>query len=172
MQATANTSCDLPPVAGKHPAIARDYEYKRHGTASILAAIDLHDGHVFAQVQRKHRSAEFIMLLKEIDAYYPEGVGIRVVLDNHSAHTSKETRAYLASRPGRFIYVHTPVHGSWLNLAETLFGKMARTFLKSIRVASWEDLKRRILRGVEEINQCPVVHKWTKFSALEINHKN
>jgi transposase len=51
-------------------------------------------------------------------------------LDNHSAHISKETRAYLASRPNRFHYVHTPKHGSWLNLVETLFGKMAHTFLK------------------------------------------
>ena len=59
-------------------------------------------------------------------------------MDNHSAHISKETKAYLATR---FKYVHTPTHGSWLNIVETLFGKMARTFLKRIRVASWEELR-------------------------------
>src|ERR1019366_1749320 len=91
---------------------------------------------------------------------------IRIVLDNHSAHISKETRAYLATRPNRFKYVLTPTHGSWLNIVETLFGKMARTFLRHIRVQSWEELRHRILKGIEEINADPVVHRWKKFEAL------
>ncbi len=167
VQAIANTAPDLPPVPGVHPAVGRDHEYKRMGTVSILAALDLHDGHVIARVEDRHRSAEFILLLKDLDAYYPEGVTIRVVLDNHSAHISKETRNYLASRPGRFVYVHTPKHGSWLNLAENLFGKMARTFLRHIRVQSKAELKRRILLGIAEMNAEPAVFKWTKFQALE-----
>jgi hypothetical protein len=88
-------------------------------------------------------------------------------MDNHSAHISKETHAYLAIRPNRFRYVLTPTHGSWLNIVETLFGKMARTFLKHIRVKSWEELRDRILRGVAEINAAPVVHRWKKFGALD-----
>ncbi len=147
----------------KYSQFARDHEYKRLGTASILAGIDLQDGHVFAQVKHRHRSREFIGLLKEIDAYYPLDAQIRIILDNHSSHISKETRAYLTTRPGRFIYVHTPTHGSWLNLAETLFGKMARTFLRHIRVSSWGELKKRILLGVQEINEQPVVHRWHNF---------
>ncbi len=71
--------------------------------------------------------------------------------------------AWLATKPNRFVYVHTPKHGSWLNLVETLFGKMARTFLKRIRVASRQELKDRILLGIAEINQEPVVHRWKKF---------
>ena len=70
---------------------------------------------------------------------------------------------YLANRPNRFVYVHTPKHGSWLNLVETLFGKMARTFLKSIRVNSVKELKDRISKGIDEINQEPVVHQWKNF---------
>lgn len=167
VQAIANIAPDLPPQPKQYPQIARDHEYKRLGTASILAGIDLHDGHVFAQVHHRHRSREFIVLLKEIDAHYPLDTQIRIILDNHSAHISKETRAYLATRPGRFIYVHTPTHGSWLNLAETLFGKMARTFLRHIRVSSWEELKKRILLGVQEINQQPVVHRWRRFELLK-----
>ncbi len=58
---------------------------------------------------------------------------------------------YLAGKPGRFLYVHTPKHSSWLNLVETLFGKMARTFLKHIRVNSKQELKERILMGIKEI---------------------
>ncbi len=167
VQAIANVAPDLPPQPKQYPQIARDHEYKRLGTASILAGIDLHDGHVFAQVQHRHRSSEFIGLLKEIDARYPLDAQIRIILDNHSAHISKETRAYLAARPSRFIYVHTPKHGSWLNLAETLFSKMARTFLRHIRVSSWEELKKRILLGVQEINEQPVVHRWRKFESLK-----
>lgn len=70
---------------------------------------------------------------------------------------------YLAGKPGRFLYVHTPKHSSWLNLVETLFGKMARTFLKHIRVNSKQELKERILLGFREINDSPVVHRWKKF---------
>jgi len=90
-------------------------------------------------------------------------VTIRIILDNHSAHISKETRAYLATRPNRFHYVHTPKHGSWLNLVETLFGKMAHTFLRHIRVKSKAELKERILLGIAEINADPVVHRWKKL---------
>ena len=166
LQAIANTAPDLPPVPGKHATTARDHEYKRLGTCSILAALDLHDGHVIGRVERRHRSREFIALLKDLDAYYPADCTIRLVLDNHSAHISKETRAYLATRPNRFKYVLTPTHGSWLNIVETLFGKMARTFLRHIRVQSWEELRDRILKGIEEINADPVVHRWKKFEAL------
>ena len=163
VQAIANTAPDLPPVPGKYPTWSRDHEYKRHGTLSILAAVDLHNGEVIAQVHPRHRSREFILLLKELDEHYPQECTIRVILDNHSAHISKETMAYLASRPNRFIYVRTPKHGSWLNLIETVFGKMARTFLKSIRVQSREELKQRILQGVREMNLAPVVFRWKKF---------
>lgn len=163
VQAIKNIAPDIMPEPGKHSRVMRDYEYKRLGTLSILAALDLHDGHVTAQVHDRHRSCEFISLLKELDAHYSPEVIIRIILDNHSAHISKETMKYLASRPGRFLYVHTPKHGSWLNLVETLFGKMARTFLKHIRVNTRQELKERILLGVKEINDSPVVHQWKKF---------
>ena len=126
----------------------------------------LQDGHVVARVEERHRSREFVALLKDLDAYYPPEVTIRIILDNHSAHISKETRAYLASRPNRFNYVHTPKHGSWLNLVETLFGKMAHTFLRHIRVKSKVELKERILLGIAEINAAPVVHRWKQFDLL------
>ena len=163
VQALGLTAPDLPPVPGKAATVTRDYEYVRHGTVSILAGIDLHSGHIFARTEDRHRSVEFIALLKDIDAYYPPEAIIRVVLDNHSAHISKETMAFLATRPGRFEYIHTPKHGSWLNLIECAFSKMARTFLRHIRVASLDELKTRILKGVDEMNQLPVVFRWNKF---------
>ena len=166
LQAVANTAPDLPPAPGKHAGLGRDHEYKRLGTCSILAALDLHNGHVTARVERRHRSREFVALLKDLDAHYPAESVIRLIMDNHSAHISKETQAFLASRPNRFQYVLTPKHGSWLNIVETLFGKMARTFLRHIRVQSWEELQTRILQGIAEINAAPVVHRWKKFEAL------
>lgn len=167
VQAIKNIAPDLAPKPGQHTSVGRDYEYKRLGTVSILAALDLHEGKIIAQVHDRHRSCEFIELLKELDAYYPHKSTIRIVLDNHSSHVSKETMKYLASRPGRFIYVHTPKHGSWLNLIEAAFSKMARTFLRHIRVSSKEELKERILKGIDEINSAPVIYRWKKFD-LEI----
>ncbi|MCB0509585.1 MAG: IS630 family transposase [Bacteroidetes bacterium] len=162
VQAIKNVAPDLLPNK-QYKQIARDYEYKRLGTLSILGALDLHTGHVFAQVHERHRSCEFISLLKELDEYYPKDITIRIILDNHSAHISKETMGYLESRPNRFKYVHTPTHGSWLNLVEGLFSKMARSFLKHIRVDSLEELKMRIFQGIAEINEEPVIHRWTNF---------
>ncbi len=163
VQALGLTAPDLPPVPGKVSAVGRGYEHIRRGTVSILAGIDLHSGHIFANVEDRHRSVEFIALLKQLDEHYPPEAIIRVVLDNHSAHISKETVAYLSTRPGRFEYVHTPKHGSWLNLIECVFSKMARTFLRHIRVKSKDELKTRILKGIAEINASPVVFRWNKF---------
>ena len=163
VQAIRNISPEILPNPEKNSRIMRDYEYKRLGTVSILAALDLNTGHVIGQVHDRHRSREFVLLLKEVDAYYPQDHLIRIVLDNHSAHISRETMEYLSTRPNRFTYVHTPKHGSWLNLVETMFGKMARTFLKHIRVQSKDELKKRILLGIKEMNDSPVVFQWEKF---------
>lgn len=163
VQALGTTAPDRPPVPGKHASIGRDHEYIRHGTVSILAALDLHTGEVIANVELRHRSVEFIALLRRLDEHYPSEAVIRVVLDNHSAHISRETMAYLASRPGRFEYVHTPKHGSWLNLVESTFSKMARSFLRHIRVTSLDELKRRILKGIDEMNAHPVRSQWKNF---------
>lgn len=163
VQAIGVTAPDLPPVPGRHGSVGRDYEYVRHGTLSILAALDLHTGEIIAEIEPRHRSLEFIGLLKRLDAHYPEPATIRVVLDNHSAHISKETMAYLATRPGRFEYVHTPKHGSWLNLIECAFSKMARSFLRHIRVSSTDELKQRIVKGIAEMNEQPVAFRWKRF---------
>lgn len=163
VQALGVTAPDLPPAPGQYPGIGRDHEYVRHGTLSILAALDLHNGQIIAEVEPRHRSREFIALLKRLDAHYPAEATIRVVLDNHSSHISKETMAYLATRPGRFEYIHTPKHGSWLNLVECAFSKMARGFLRHIRVASRDELKERILKGIAEMNEQPVVFQWKRF---------
>jgi transposase len=160
IQAIENTAPDLPPVPGKHSTVSRDHEYIRHGTLSLLAGIDLVSGEVLGLVRRRHRSAEFIEFLKLADAHYPAGARIRIVLDNHSAHISKETRTFLGTVPNRFEFTFTPKHGSWLNLIESFFGKMAKSLLRGIRVASADELKARIELYLKEVNETPVVFRW------------
>jgi transposase len=162
IQAIATTAPDLPPVPGVHATFARDHEYKRHGTLSLLAGIDLLTGKVHALVRDRHRSREFIEFLKLLDAAYPASTAIKLILDNHSAHISRETRAWLATRPpGRFEFTFTPTHGSWLNLIEGFFSKFARSVLRHIRVASKYELKERIMAGIEDLNRHPVIHTWS-----------
>jgi DDE superfamily endonuclease len=91
LQAIANPAPDLPPLPGKRSSIGRDHEYKLLRTCSILAALGLHNGHVTARVERRHRSREFAALLKDLDAHYPAESVIRLIMDNHSASISKET---------------------------------------------------------------------------------
>jgi transposase len=122
IQAIANTAPDLPPQPGVHATFARDHEYKRHGTVSLLAGINLLTGHVHALVRDRHRSREFIEFLQLIDAAYPPHTAIKLILDNHSAHIPKETKAWLAKQAaGRFEFTFTPKHGSWLNIVEGFF---------------------------------------------------
>ena len=169
IQAIENTAPDLPPVPGKHGTTVRDHEYIRHGTLSLLAGIDLLSGEVLGLVRKRHRSAEFIEFLKLADGHYPAGARIRVVLDNHSAHISKETRAFLGTLPNRFEFTFTPTHGSWLNLIESFFGKMAKTLLRGIRVASADELKTRIELYLKEVNETPVVSRWKyKLDTLSV----
>ena len=167
IQAIATTSDDLMPDE-KHPTINRDYEYKRLGTLSLLAAIDLQTGEAIPLVRDKHSSTEYIEFLKLLDDKYPKGDKIRIVLDNLKVHTSEATRKYLATVPGRFEFVFTPKHGSWLNMVEGFFSKMTRQMLRGIRVKSKEELTNRIYRYFAEINEEPIVFHW-KYNLDDID---
>lgn len=171
IQAIKNIASDLPPVPGKYNSFSRDYEYKRLGTVSLLASIDLLTGHVHGQIFNRHRSKEFIEHLKYLDSIYNKDMKIKMILDNHSAHISKETQRYLNTIPNRFEFIFTPTHGSWLNIIETFFSKMTRTFLRRIRVDSIDELKKRMNKYLNEINEMPVVFKW-KYKMDEITIAN
>lgn len=162
IQATATTCEDKKPVPNteKISVVARDYEYKRLGTLSLLAAIDLLTGEAVPLVSETHKSSDFVAFLKLLDRKYPKGEKVRIILDNHSAHTSRETQEYLNLMPGRFEFVFTPTHGSWLNMVEGFFSKMTRQMLSGIRVSTKEELKERIYKYFEEINAVPVPYKW------------
>lgn len=160
IQAIKNIAPDLPPDSGIFPGWKRDREYKRYGTVSLLAGIDLLTGKVYGKVFDRHRSKEFVEFLKIIDDAYPQNLKIKIILDNHSSHISKETKAYLKTVPNRFEFVFTPTHASWLNIIEMFFSKMARSFLRGIRVKSIDELKSRIEQYLDEINEIPTIFRW------------
>ena len=167
IQATANTSEDLLPDEN-HRTINRDYEYKRLGTVALLAGIDLQTGEAIPLVRDRHSSKEYVEFLSLLDAKYPKGDKIRLILDNLKVHTSDETRKYLAKVPGRFEFVLTPKHGSWLNLVEGFLSNLTRQFLKGIRVKTKEELVERIYKYFDEVNADPVVYHW-KYKLDEID---
>lgn len=170
IQAIATTSDDLRPKAG-NGCVYRDYEYKRLGTLSLIAGIDLLTGIAVPVVSETHKSSDFICLLKKLDEMYPEGDVIRIICDNHSAHKSKEVQNYLATKPeGRYVFVFTPKHASWLNLIECFFSKMTKQMLKGIRVKSKQELADRIYQYFDEINKEPVVFHW-KYKLDEISEE-
>ena len=170
IQATANKYPDHNPTE-ENGYVRRDYEYVRMGTISLLAGIDLLTGEAVPLVSDTHKSSDFVSFLKILDAKYPEGDTIRLILDNHSAHTSKETRLYLTTlSEDRFVFVFTPTHASWLNMIESFFSKMTRQMLKGIRVNSKAELTQRIYQYFDEINADPVVYHWTyKMDEIDLD---
>lgn len=127
-------------------------------------------------VSETHKSSDFITLLEKCDDMYPEGDIIRIIYDNHSAHRSQEGQNYLATKlEGRYVFVFTPKHASWLNLIECFFCKITKQMLKGIRVKSKEELLERIYRYFDEVNAELVVFHWTykldEISEDEVKNK-
>lgn len=175
IQAVTTTGEDRPPVpdTDKSSSYQRDYEYTRLGTLSLLAAIDLLTGEAIPLVSDTHKSSDFITFLKKLDEKYPKGDTIRIILDNHSAHTSKETQGYLNTIPGRFEFVFTPKHGSWLNMIEGFFSKMTKQMLAGIRVETKKELEDRIYKYFDEINREPIPYKWTyKMDKIDLSKED
>jgi transposase len=109
--------------------------------------------------ERQHFAFEKVEFLNLLDDAYPADTAIEVILDNHSAHVSRETTSWLAAQPiGRFTF--TPTHGSWLNIIEGFFSKLARAVLRHIRVNSKNELRQRLMAFINEVNREPVVHTW------------
>ncbi|MGP4092632.1 IS630 family transposase [Streptomyces sp. KR55] len=117
----------------------REFEYRRHGTASIVAALDVHTGQVLVEDITRNDSAAFIRFLRLLDQSIDPALTIHLVLDNGSSHVSKATRAWLAAHQ-RFIVHHTPKHASWLNQVEIFFSILARRLLRRGEFISRQDL--------------------------------
>ena len=163
VQALATSKPNLSPFLDDMPELAEITTMSDMARLSILAGVDLHDGHIIVYVLERHRSHEFVELLKEIDAYYPPDSLIRIILDKHSSHISEEIGRYLATRPGRFVYVRTPNHGSWLNLIEAVLSKNELNFPTLFSGEFKAALIERIMTGNAQFNQRPIVFRWHNF---------
>lgn len=161
IQAIKNIAPDRQPAVGKG-YLSRDYEYRRYGTVSLLAGIDLLNGEVTGLVRDTHTSTDFIDFLESLNSKYEADLTINIILDNHSVHRSKAVLEYLTSKPKeRFKFTFTPKHASWLNLVESFFSKLARQALRNLRVKSKEDLKERIENWIRQTNEARVIYRWT-----------
>ena len=155
----------------RHPGIParpgrdarREWEYRRHGTVSIIAAMNVATGEVISQRIGRNDSAAFIQFLAMLDQHIAPGLRIHLIMDNGSSHTSKATRAWIAGRP-RFSVTHTPKHASWLNIIEQWFSILTRKLLRRGSFESQEDLENQITEFTIGYNKTAHPWKW-KYDA-------
>ncbi|MFJ7280338.1 IS630 family transposase [Kitasatospora sp. NPDC098663] len=121
----------------------REFEYVRHGTVSIIAALDVHTGQILTERIDRNNADTFIGFLRTLDASVATGTDIHLVMDNDSSHVARKTKAWLAARP-RFHVHHTPKHASWLNQVELFFSALTRRLLRRGQFASRDDLATAI----------------------------
>ncbi len=148
------------PVGPGRPA-TMTHDYKRHGTTTLFAALNVLDGSVIGRCMQRHRHQEFIRFLKAVEASVPAGKVIHVVLDNYAAHKHPRVRAWLARNP-RWTFHFTPTSASWMNAVEGFFSALTRRRLKRGEFASIVDLQAAIRRYITDHNKAPKPFVWTK----------
>jgi transposase len=152
----------------KHPQIParpgqdarREFEYVRHGTISIIAAMNVTTGEVITERVSKNDSVAFTAFLAMLHQMIPSCLRIHLILDNGSSHASAATRAWLAAHP-RFAVTYTPRHASWLNMIEQWFGVLTRRLLRRGDFASRDDLEAKITAFTIRHNKNARPHKWS-----------
>jgi transposase len=136
------------------------FEYYRHGTLSLLAALNTQSGTVLGQAVPRHTSAVFVDFLAEVVASQPRGKEIHLILDNLSTHKTKQVAGFLAAHPN--VHLHfTPTYASWLNHIELWFSKMERDLITRGIFRSVSDLRRKIMRYIREHNGHARPIRWT-----------
>jgi len=146
------------PVGRGRPA-RREFEYVRHGTVSLMAAMNVGTGTVHPKIIKRNDSVTFIDFLTEIDQTTPAHLRIHLVMDNGSSHTSKATAAWLAAHP-RFQVTYTPKHASWLNMVEIFFSILTRRLLRRGEFTSREHLANKILKFITHYSRTAKPFRW------------
>lgn len=146
------------PVRSGQPA-RREFEYVRHGTTSLIAAMDVATGRVTATNIERNNSVTFIAFLEELDKSIEDDLAIHIVMDNGSSHTSRATKAWLADHL-RFVVHHTPAHASWLNQVEAFFSILTRKVLRRGEFASRAELVAKMMDFIEHRNTTAAPFKW------------
>jgi transposase len=159
IQALDRTQPGLPMKKGRCGTMTHDY--KRHGTTTLFAALNILDGTVMGQNMQRHRHQEFIRFLNAIEANVPAGKVIHAVIDNYAAHKHPKVLAWLARHP-RWVFHFTPTSCSWLNAVEGFFAKLSKRRLIRGVFRSITDLQAAINRFLAEHNRAPKPFVWTK----------
>ncbi|MFJ7273554.1 IS630 family transposase, partial [Kitasatospora sp. NPDC098663] len=141
-------------------AARREFEYRRHGTASIVAALDVTTGQTLTETIRRNDAATFTAFLGRLDRLMPRDKDIHVVLDNGSSHTAKHTKAWLAAHP-RWHVCWTPPHASWLNQVELVFSALTRAVLRHGDFTSRDDLIEKMDAWMIHRNEHARPFHWT-----------
>ena len=141
----------------------KEFEYKRHGTACLFAALDVHSGEIVHDTKARNRSEEFIEFMAHLDEVTPKDLVLHIIVDNGSSHVSKKTKAWLNDdeRSGCFVVHHTPTHASWLNQIELFFSILGRRLLRRGEFSSIEDLVAKVVGFIEHYNRTAKPFKWT-----------
>jgi transposase len=146
--------------AGRRRPGRREFEYVRHGTVSLLAALNVVNGHVHPKIIVKNNSVTFIAFLTELDELIDADKNIHLIMDNGSSHTSKATRAWIAAHP-RFTVTYTPKHASWLNVIEIFFSILTRKVLLRGEFTSQAQLEKKILTFITHYDRTAKPFRWT-----------
>ena len=157
IQALDRTQPGLPLKKGRGGTMTHDY--KRHGTTTLFAALNILDGSVIGRNMQRHRHQEFIRFLNAIEAELPKDKAVHVILDNYATHKQPKVRAWLERHP-RWTFHFVPTSCSWLNAVEGFFAKLTRRRLKNGVFHSVVDLQAAINRFVKEHNQEPKPFIW------------
>jgi transposase len=173
IQALDRTQPGLPMKKGRAGTMTHDY--KRHGTTTLFAALDVLEGTVIGRCMARHRHQEFIRFLNAVEAQVPADKVVHVILDNYATHKHPKVMAWLARHP-RFVFHFTPTSASWLNAVEGFFAKLTRRRLKRGVFRSIVDLQAAINRFIEEANHDPRPFTWTAdpnniIAAVKRGHK-
>jgi len=137
------------------------HDYKRHGTTSLFAALDLKTSRVIGQFHRRHRTVEFRRFLDTIEAQVPADLDVHLVLDNYGTHKTAVIRKWLLKRP-RFHVHFTPTYGSWLNLVERWFAELTNKRIRRGVFRSVRELESAIREYIEVHNEDPKPFVWTR----------
>lgn len=156
------------PVLPMMPGVPerRTHSYVRHGTTSLFAALDIASGFVIGKCYKRHRAAEFLDFLKQIDARVPEGIDIHIIMDNYATHKTALVKNWLARRPHYHVHF-TPTSASWINQVERWFAELTRKQIRRGVHTSTKQLEADIIAFIERHNEDPKPYRWTK-SADEI----
>ena len=167
IQALDRTQPGLPMKKGRAGTVTHDY--KRHGTTTLFAALDVLDGKVIGQCLSHHRHQEFLTFLKMIDQQTPADLQLHCIVDNYATHKTREVTDWLAAHP-RFTFHFIPTSASWLNLVERWFAEITTQRIRRGVFRSVKELETAITEYITHTNANPKPFVWTK-SANEIVEK-